>query len=325
MVPTCIIQRQLGRRPSKGVLASLNSISCLRLPPPRHKDTILASLAKHTGVSPASIVWRASAEMMKEEGAAAPPPAAAAAAVEADAEAAAEAEAAPAAEEAAAAPAAPPAAAEVVVMEAGLRFVSDPLGQKTGFYSDQRESRAVLGALAAGRSVLDLCCFSGGFALVAAAGGAASALGVDSSAAAVAAAARNAELNGLAGAATFQKADVAAFMRDAAAAGRQWDILVLDPPKLAPTRKALPGALRKYRRLNAAAMRLVAPGGLLMTCSCSGAVAQGGAFMPMLADAARDAGRRLTVLRTAGAAACHPQDPAYPEGNYLSNVLLRVT
>ena len=99
---------------------------------------------------------------------------------------------------------------------------------------------------------------------------------------------------------------------------------MFDPPKLAPTRNSLERATRKYRSLNAAVMRLVAPGGLLMTCSCSGAMSQSGGFLPTLAAAAKDAGRRITVLRVAGAAPCHVEDPAYPEGRYLTNVLLRV-
>lgn len=91
-----------------------------------------------------------------------------------------------------------------------------------------------------------------------------------------------------------------------------------------PCRRSLPRAMRKYRSLNAAALRLIAPGGLLMTCSCSGAMTQSGEFLPMLAAAARDAGRRITLLRKAGAAPCHALDPAFPEGEYLTNVLLRV-
>lgn len=94
--------------------------------------------------------------------------------------------------------------------------------------------------------------------------------------------------------------------------------------QLAPSRKSLANATRKYRRLNALAMQLVEPGGLLMTCSCSGAMSQSGGFVPMLQGAARDAGRRITLLRVAGAAPDHPEDVSYPEGHYLTNVLVRV-
>jgi 23S rRNA G2069 N7-methylase RlmK/C1962 C5-methylase RlmI len=105
---------------------------------------------------------------------------------------------------------------------------------------------------------------------------------------------------------------------------RRWNLVVFDPPKLAPSRKTLEKASRKYRRLNGLAMSLVEPGGLLMTCSCSGAMSQSGEFLPMLQAAAKDVGRRVTVLRVAGAGPDHTEDPAYPEGYYLSNVLLRV-
>jgi len=227
----------------------------------------------------------------------------------------------------------------VTVTEHGLRFTTTPgVGQKTGFYADQRDSRlAVRGLVRPGDAVLDLCCFSGGFAISAAAGGAGRVVGVDSSASALAAAATNAALNGVA--VEWVKEDVAAYMRRAAAGGAaggeeggaptRFDLVILDPPKLAPTKASLGGALRKYRSLNAAALRLVSDGGLLMTCSCSGAVKasrerEGGVFLPMLRAAAADAGVRLTLLRIAGAAACHPVDLAYPEGEYLTNVLVRV-
>lgn len=215
-----------------------------------------------------------------------------------------------------------------VVVESGVRYYVDPLGQKTGFYADQREHRAYIRSLAAGAEVLDLCCYSGGFAISAALGGAASVLGVDSSAQVVALAQRNAELNDVQDRCSFERGDVAPWMSAAAKAGRQFDIVILDPPKLAPNRKALKGALRKYESLNAAAMRVVKPGGLLMTCSCSGAVraAAGGedSFDSMLRNAARRAGRRVSVTREGTAAPDHVVDLGYPEGRYLTNVLLRV-
>jgi 23S rRNA G2069 N7-methylase RlmK/C1962 C5-methylase RlmI len=172
--------------------------------------------------------------------------------------------------------------------------------------------------------VLDLCCYAGGFALSAAAGGAAEVLGIDSSPTAVELARANVELNSWQETCDFQRADVEDFMKQALEQRRQWDLVVLDPPKLAPNRRALDKATRRYRRLNSLAMRLVAPGGLLMTCSCSGAMSQSDTFVPTLQQAARDAGRRVTVLREAGAAPDHTIDPAYPEGRYLTNVLLRV-
>eukprot|EP00887_Chlorella_sp_A99_P007358 scaffold2.g7358.t1 len=263
----------------------------------------------HEAVGVQHVVWRPAADMLREEG------------VEVEAGSAHAQDGESGEEEEGAAAAAAPSASEsgngasqeadtVVVLENGVRYAAAPQGQKTGFYADQRDSRLLVRRLAAGRRVLDVCCYSGGFALSAAVGDAAYVTGVDSSAAALALARRNAELNGV--------------QERAAAEGRQWDLLVLDPPKLAPSHKALPRALRKYRSLNAAALALVAPGGLLMTCSCSGAVSQGGEFLPMLAAAARDAGRRLTMVREAGAAPDHALDLGHPEGRYLTNALVRV-
>jgi len=211
-----------------------------------------------------------------------------------------------------------------IAVEASLNYVVDPKGQKTGFYCDQRDHRAFIRSISANKDVLDVCCYSGGFALNAAAGGAASAHGIDSSKPAVELAKRNAELNGFTDRCTFEKADSAEFMKRAGGDGKNWDIVILDPPKLAPSRKSLQGAWRKYEALNASAMRLVRPGGVLMTCSCSGAVAQSGEFIPMLQKAAKRAQRRVTLVRSGSAAGDHPLDPGYPEGLYLTNITLIV-
>ncbi|GLI69445.1 hypothetical protein VaNZ11_014057 [Volvox africanus] len=219
----------------------------------------------------------------------------------------------------------------VEVREAGLRLLASPNGQKTGFYADQRDSRAFLAGLvraqaAAGSppALLDLCCYSGGFALAAAAAGAARVVGVDSSEPAVKLATANAQLNGLSATATFVRADISDFMKAAVAQGQQYDIVVLDPPKLAPDRSTLSRARIKYLRLNALAMRLVRPGGLLMTCSCSGAMTQSGDFVEMVAEASQQVGRQAALLREAGAAPDHVLNPAYPEGEYLTNLTLRL-
>ncbi|XP_024360632.1 uncharacterized protein [Physcomitrium patens] len=211
------------------------------------------------------------------------------------------------------------------VVENGVRYLASLDGQKTGFYADQRDSRLLLRSLASGSSVLDLCCYSGGFALNAALGGASYITGVDSSSPALELAKSNASLNRLdANSIDFVKADVAEYMKSALSEGKQWDIVVLDPPKLAPNRKVLQRATAKYRNLNAMAIRLTKPGGLLMTCSCSGAMTQSGNFLSVIQEAAMSANRRVTQLRYAGAAPDHTIDPAYPEGTYLTNVLLRV-
>ncbi len=180
-------------------------------------------------------------------------------------------------------------------------------------------------AASAGARVLDLCCYSGGFALSAALGGAAAVTGVDSSAAAVALARANAALNGFSDSqCRFVEADVLDFMRDALAAGgaASYDIVILDPPKLAPSREALLRAAGRYRRLNEAAAQLVAPGGILLSCTCSGAMTQSGAFPGLVADAAAAQGRSAALLATAGAAPCHARCAGYPESEYLTAVFM---
>lgn len=100
----------------------------------------------------------------------------------------------------------------------------------------------------------------------------------------------------------------------------QWDVVVLDPPKLAPSKKVLPQATQKYMKLNAAAMQLVAPGGVLMTCSCSSAMTQSGDFTKMLVVASRKARRSMTIIREASAATDHVLNPSFGQGLYLTNV-----
>lgn len=332
-----------------------------------HRAEIEGALLAETG-GRMGIVWTRSAAMMREEGvvvpgedgeegeedgeeaeeadvAAAPPPSTSSADSSSESE------------------------KKTVVLENGLKFLVTPgRGQKTGFYADQRESRLFVRQLVENATrrasrdeksgdekklfrVLDLCCFHGGFALSAAKGGATHVVGVDSSVPALEVARENARLNGFADedrVVRFERGDAGDFLARAARAARDdaeagvsssssdnfFDLVVLDPPKLAPTRASLPAALRRYQSLNTAAMRLLLAnakenggngGGLLMTCSCSGAVAAAGAFEPMLAAAAARAGARISVLRVAGAAPCHAIDPSYLEGKYLTNVLLRVT
>lgn len=265
----------------------------------RYREVITEQLMQACGTS-CRPVWRQSKEMLKEEGI----------------------------DVAAADTGAPePAAAQVQVQENGVRFwVSASTGQKTGFYADQRDSRLALRHLAQGRAVLDLCCYTGGFALNALAGGATHVTGVDSSAPALELANSNAQLNGWQPSQySFLKDDIMKYMQQQAAEGALWDLVVLDPPKLAPNRKSLNRALVKYRKLNTLAMRVVKPGGMLMTCSCSGAVSLDDHFLPMLKEAARVAGRHISILRVAGAGPDHPTDPGYREGLYLKNVLLLVT
>ncbi|GJN19116.1 hypothetical protein PR202_gb06354 [Eleusine coracana subsp. coracana] len=214
----------------------------------------------------------------------------------------------------------------VKVMENGIMYLISLEGQKTGFYADQRENRHFISLLSKNQRVLDLCCYSGGFALNAAKGGADNVIGIDSSGSALDLANENIVLNDLnPRKISFMKGDATAFMKGAISKNELWDLVILDPPKLAPRKKVLQNASGMYRNLNALAMQVVKRGGLLMTCSCSGAMTQSGMFLKTIQGAASMAGRKVTVLRQAGAACDHPIDPAYPEGQYLSNYLLRVT
>ncbi|CAN6553749.1 unnamed protein product [Malus baccata var. baccata] len=211
------------------------------------------------------------------------------------------------------------------VMENGIFYSISLEGQKTGFYADQRENRQFISTISDGQKVLDMFCYSGGFALNAARGGAANVIGVDSSLPAIELAKENVVLNNMdPQRLTFLKEDASEFMKGALSRNESWDIVILDPPKLAPRKKVLQNASGMYRNLNSLAMQLTKRGGLLMTCSCSGAMTQSGMFLRILQGAASAAGRKITILRDAGAACDHPIDPSYPEGKYLSNVLLRV-
>eukprot|EP00892_Ulva_mutabilis_P011784 jgi/Ulvmu1/8979/UM005_0070.1 len=216
-------------------------------------------------------------------------------------------------------------AGEAVVQEGGIKYLVNPLGQKTGFYVDQRDSRLFLrSCIQPGSDMLDLCCYTGPFALNAAVAGACSVVGVDSSESVVEVAQRNAELNGVSDRCKFVASGIEKFMEEAHRQGQQWDVVVLDPPKLAPNKKVLNRAMGKYKALNEAAIRLVKPGGLLMTCSCSAAMTQSGEFVPMIVNAARKSRRQVTVIRAAGAAADHAISPSYELGRYLTNVLVCV-
>ncbi|KAL6198764.1 hypothetical protein ACLB2K_028553 [Fragaria x ananassa] len=211
------------------------------------------------------------------------------------------------------------------VMENGIFYAISLEGQKTGFYADQRENRKFVSTISDNQKVLDICCYSGGFALNAARGGAVNVTGVDSSLGAIELAKENIALNNMdPGILSFVKEDASAFMKGAISRNESWDIVILDPPKLAPRKKVLQNASGMYRNLNSLAMQLTRRGGLLMTCSCSGAMTQSGTFLRILQGAASAAGRKITALRDAGAACDHTIDPSYPEGKYLSNILLRV-
>ena len=211
-----------------------------------------------------------------------------------------------------------------VIHEFGAKFLVSPYGQKTGFYADQRDNRNFIRSISRGKSVLDICCYSGGFSIHAALGGATSVMGVDSSSSAIDLANQNSLLNNVESRVEFCREDATKFMQEALKQGKQWDIVILDPPKLAPSRALLKKAIRKYVALNAAAMRLVRPGGILMTCSCSGAMTSSGEFTRMIQMASQRAQVSATIILKRGAGLDHCLDPGYPEGEYLTNFTLRI-
>jgi 23S rRNA (cytosine1962-C5)-methyltransferase len=216
-----------------------------------------------------------------------------------------------------------PKAPSTVITENGVRFAVDlAKGHKTGFFCDQRENRLALSHLAAGKRVLDVCCYTGGFALYAAARGqAAEVTAVDLDEKAIAVAEKNAALNGVA--IQIDHADAFDFLRHAVAASRQWDVVVVDPSKFVPRRTAMELGLRKYADLNRLAAAAVAPGGILLTCSCSGLVDQA-TFVQTVGRAVRTAGRSLQIFAITGAAADHPFQADTPESQYLKAVWGRV-
>ena len=222
----------------------------------------------------------------------------------------------------------------VVTKESGVRYQTYPFqdGQKTGVYCDQRENKYNLAMLCRNKRVLDLCCYHGGFSLTAKVlGGATHCTGVDSSQDAIDICHENSKLNGLTGAdVDFVRDDIDNFMKVASDEGKSWDVIILDPPKLAPSVSGLERASRKYHSLNRDAIKLMDPenGGLLLTCTCSAAMTQkdgGQYFLETVQQAAISAGRQVTLLRTSGAASCHTQSPAsYPAGAYLTAALFYV-
>jgi 23S rRNA (cytosine1962-C5)-methyltransferase len=211
-----------------------------------------------------------------------------------------------------------------VIDEEGVQFAVDlEQGHKTGFYLDQRDNRQQLRALANGRDVLDGFCYSGGFALNALAGGANSVLAVDSSAEALELARGNAELNKLPQP-EWMEGDVFQLLRKFRDSRRSFDLVVLDPPKFAPTAAHAAKAAGAYKDINLLAFKLLRPGGLLMTFSCSGGIS-GELFQKIVAGAALDADADAQVVARLSAAPDHPVALNFPEGEYLKGLICRVT
>jgi 23S rRNA (cytosine1962-C5)-methyltransferase len=215
---------------------------------------------------------------------------------------------------------------ELVIAEHGWRFGLDiASGHKTGFYLDQRDSRAAFAAWVrrlGARRVLNCYCYTGGFTVAAFAGGATEVSSIDSSAPALERARANVLLNGFdAGQAEFVDADVNQMLRRHGEAGRQFDAIVLDPPKLAPTVAHAERAARAYKDINRLALKLLAPGGVLFTYSCSGGI-PADLFHKIVASAGADAGVDGFIMGHMGAAPDHPMTLAFPEGEYLKGLVV---
>lgn len=213
----------------------------------------------------------------------------------------------------------------VGIEENGLKFEADLRhGHKTGFYLDQRDNRALLREHAKGREVLDCFCYSGGFTVNALAGGAARVTAIDSSKDAIEAARRHLRANELAeDRAELLEGDVFALLRKFRDQARKFDVIVLDPPKFAPTAAHAERAARAYKDINLWALKLLRAGGLLLTFSCSGGVSRE-LFQKIVAGAAIDAGTDTRVLRHMTAGVDHPVSLWFPEGEYLKGLVCRV-
>lgn len=213
--------------------------------------------------------------------------------------------------------------APVSYLQNGLLLQVDlRAGQKTGGYLDQRLNHDAVAKYLHGRRVLDVCCYNGGFGLVAARAGAASVLGIDSSEPALAAARQAAERNGI-DSVDFRHGDCFEVLKEMTERGERFDAVILDPPRFAGSRHNIDSALRAYGRLNTFAVDLLPPGGILATCSCSGRVSRAD-FLEMLADVARRRRRDLIVLESRGPAPDHPVAISCPESDYLKCVIAQV-
>jgi 23S rRNA (cytosine1962-C5)-methyltransferase len=210
----------------------------------------------------------------------------------------------------------------VEIEENGARFAVDVLGgQKTGWFYDQRDNRAFVAGLAQGARVVDLYCYSGGFAVAAAQAGAEAVIGIDRSEPALALASRSAALNRVGERCDFRRGEVFAETAALAAAGERFDVTVADPPPFARSKKDVPAALRGYRKLARQAAQITAPGGFLFLASCSHNVGAAD-FAEAVRRGVADAGRGGRVLRSAGAGPDHPVHPALPETAYLKALTL---
>ena len=210
-----------------------------------------------------------------------------------------------------------------MIQENGLKFrVAPGSKHKTGFFVDQRDNRKFLASLCTGQRVLDLCCNSGGFGIYAKAmGGAAETIGVDLDETVLELAKQNAKLNKAE--IRFVQADLFSWLRDVRPKGEPFDVVILDPAKMTRDRDDVLGALKKYHDMNKLAMMAVKPGGILLSCSCTGLVSEVD-FLETLKRAAWSASRQIQIFKITGAGSDHPFLGHVPEGRYLKAVFMRV-
>jgi 23S rRNA (cytosine1962-C5)-methyltransferase len=197
-------------------------------------------------------------------------------------------------------------------------------GQKTGFYLDQRDNRMAAARYMSGRRILDGFCFSGGFGLTALKrGGATAVLGIDSSESALKLATANAELNNVAEHCEFRRGDVRAELESLKEQGATFDAVILDPPRMARSRGGIGRAIKGYSRLNLAGLSLLRPGGILVTCSCSGLVSAD-EFHEMISNVARTSERTIQILEQHSQPCDHPVSATCAETEYLKMLICRV-
>ncbi|WP_322010605.1 class I SAM-dependent rRNA methyltransferase [Paraburkholderia sp. J12] len=213
----------------------------------------------------------------------------------------------------------------LITSENGVRYHVDVRnGHKTGFYVDQRDNRALVQTFARERDVLNCFCYTGGFSLAALKGGAQRVVSIDSSGDALATAQKNVEANGFdAARAAWLDADAFKTLRRLHEEGERFDLVVLDPPKFAASREHVDRAARAYKDINLTGLKLLRPGGLLFTYSCSGAI-DADLFQKIVAGAAADARVDARILKRLGAGVDHPLLTAFPEGEYLKGLLLQI-
>lgn len=213
----------------------------------------------------------------------------------------------------------------VDVIENGIRYQINIMeGQKSGFYCDQRDNRSLTAQYVRGKRVLDCFCYTGGFTLNALKSGASSVVSVDSSALAIETLQKNLACNNLdVTTHTAVQADVNKYLRQLGEEEEKFDVVILDPPKYAPSRSALEKAARAYKDLNRRALLLLESGGLLATFSCSGAM-DIDTFKQVVAWAALDAGKEIQFIRQFSQPEDHPVRASFPEGEYLKGLLVRV-